>query len=150
MEKLCDRTSTILPLPSSPHWAPTITAVLPRFTRNAHSSPVVVFRSSNNLLQMSLGNPDGKDSVTYRFYQSWRGCGMAKERFVIPENRARDTERDSWGLQLFLCGFVQVQHPVDTELVCEHPKAGSPESFLQRHGHLAFFRQSAKQLLNLL
>src|SRR5690348_8655355 len=44
MEKLCDRTSTILPLPSSPHWAPTTTAVLPRFTGNAHSSPVTVFR----------------------------------------------------------------------------------------------------------
>src|SRR5258708_5981629 len=29
MEKFSERTSTILPLPSSPHWAPTITAVLP-------------------------------------------------------------------------------------------------------------------------
>src|ERR1700733_10045597 len=31
MVKFSDRTSTIFPLPSSPHWAPTITAVLPFF-----------------------------------------------------------------------------------------------------------------------
>src|SRR5882724_7043897 len=31
MEKFSERTSTILPLPSSPHWAPTMTAVLPFF-----------------------------------------------------------------------------------------------------------------------
>src|SRR5579863_10586883 len=29
--KFSDNTSTIFPLPSSPHWAPTITAVLPLF-----------------------------------------------------------------------------------------------------------------------
>src|SRR6267142_1158766 len=42
MEKFSERTSTILPLPSSPHWAPTMTAVLPRFTFT-HSSPAVRF-----------------------------------------------------------------------------------------------------------
>ena len=31
VEKFSDSTSTIFPLPSSPHWAPTITAVLPFF-----------------------------------------------------------------------------------------------------------------------
>src|SRR5271154_3144192 len=31
MEKFSDRTSTIFPLPSSPHWAPTMTAAFPFF-----------------------------------------------------------------------------------------------------------------------
>src|SRR5271166_4564163 len=36
-----ERTSTILPLPSSPHWAPTTTAVLPIFNLLLHlQSPV--------------------------------------------------------------------------------------------------------------
>src|SRR2546426_7962779 len=42
MEKFSDRTSTILPLPSSPHWAPTMTAVLPFLKcqlRNAQTAP---------------------------------------------------------------------------------------------------------------
>src|SRR5207245_9596666 len=35
MEKFSERTSTILPLPSSPHCAPTMTAVLPFFKFNS-------------------------------------------------------------------------------------------------------------------
>src|SRR5713101_4614769 len=35
MEKFSEKTSTILPLPSSPHCAPTMTAVLPFFKLNS-------------------------------------------------------------------------------------------------------------------
>src|SRR5579859_4843141 len=52
-------------------------------------------------------------------------------------------------LQLFLCRFIEIEHPVDPELICEHGEAGSPESFLQRLHDLAFGGERAKYLLDL-
>src|SRR5581483_8362332 len=70
MEKLCESTSTILPLPSSPHWAPTITAVLPRFTSIAHSSPAGFSRDQKN-------NPgkSGRESLLLRDFNREKPIG---------------------------------------------------------------------------
>src|SRR5438477_33242 len=86
MEKFSDRTSTILPLPSSPHWAPTMTAVLPflkcrlrnaqtapsfRERAHAHSSPQRTALSdyrdmgSRNLLRIRFSGEESAPSICH-------------------------------------------------------------------------------------
>src|SRR5579859_3664222 len=94
MEKLRERTSTILPLPSSPHWAPTMTAVLPRFTGNAHSSPVTIFA-----VQMILGK--GRESLLLKDFNreaagkpsGHRGIGTSENRKPKSHHGGTETRR---------------------------------------------------------
>src|SRR5579859_7478457 len=94
MEKLRERTSTILPLPSSPHWAPTMTAVLPRFTGNAHSSPVTIFA-----VQMILGK--GRESLLLKDFNreaagkpsGHRGIGASGHRKIGNPNLTTEARR---------------------------------------------------------
>src|SRR5262245_136497 len=36
-------------------------------------------------------------------------------------------------------GFFEIDHPIDTKLICQRPKASAPERILQRHRDFAFF-----------
>jgi len=40
--------------------------------------------------------------------------------------------------------FFAVDHPRNSELIGKHPKAGGPESLLERHPHRSFFCQGLK------
>src|SRR4030095_4759393 len=45
--------------------------------------------------------------------------------------------------------LLEVKHPVDTELIREHPKSSAPECILERHRDLASFAESREDFLQL-
>src|SRR5215469_1503444 len=75
-EKFSDSTSTILPLPSSPHWAPTITAVLPFFNSRLRVQEIAHTHCTNRVCTLlnrgqaceSYWDKSGEDvyEVSYR------------------------------------------------------------------------------------
>src|SRR5262249_33314797 len=60
--------------------------------------------------------------------------------FFKPPIPVESMEKDSRGWRLFF-GFFEIDHPIDTKLICQRPTASAPERILQRHRDFTFFSQ---------